>query len=321
MATAETVLAQPRGISSTWKKIQDLRLPWFPVSILSFIVFLAVFAPLLATHNPRKNEITARLIPPFKIGEFSKTDGVEKKVVGFAEESFLPIRFNGENLMGTDGLGKDVLSRLIFGSRTIMKVTVPSMVVAILLGTTVGLVAGYAGRWVDSVLMRVTDAVMGFPSILVALLIVSLVGTGLMPVLIAVTATTWARFARMIRGEVLANRDRDFVTLARISGVSPVMIIWRHLFPNVVNTLMVITSITVGQVILLVASLSFLGLGLKVGEPAWGVMVAEGKDYISGNGWWLSLFPGVIITLVVMAFNLFGDWMRDYLDPKLRRSR
>ena len=294
MATADTVLAQPSGVSSTWRRIVDLRLPWFPVTVLLAILFLAIFAPLLAPKDPKENNIVERLNPPFQ---------------------------TLENILGTDGLGKDVLSRLIFGSRTIMKVTVPTMIVAILLGTTVGLVAGYAGRWVDSVLMRITDAVMGFPSILVALLIVSLVGTGLMPVLIAVTATTWARFARMIRGEVLANRDRDFVTLARISGVSPVMIIWRHLFPNVVNTLMVITSITVGQVILLVASLSFLGLGLKVGEPAWGVMVAEGKDYISGNGWWLSLFPGIIITVVVMAFNLFGDWMRDYLDPKLRRSR
>jgi peptide/nickel transport system permease protein len=255
---------------------------------------MAIFAPLLAPHNPKKNDIMQRLNPPF---------------------------VTTENFLGTDGLGKDVLSRLIFGARTIMKVTIPSMVVAILVGTTIGLVAGYAGKWVDSLLMRITDAVMGFPSILVALLIVSLVGTGLMPVLIAVTATTWARFARMIRGEVLSNRDRDFVTLARISGVSPAMIIWRHLFPNVVNTLMVITSITVGQVILLVASLSFLGLGLKPGEPAWGVMVAEGRDYISGNGWWLSLFPGVIITVVVMAFNLLGDWLRDFLDPKLRRSR
>ena len=294
MATADTVLAQPSGAASTWKKIQELRLPWIPIVILSGILILAIFAPLLAPADPKKNDITNRLSPPFQ---------------------------TSENILGTDGLGKDVLSRLIFGARTIMKVTVPSMVVAILVGTTVGLVAGYAGKWVDSVLMRITDAVMGFPSILVALLIVSLVGTGLMPVLVAVTATTWARFARMIRGEVLSNRDRDFVVLARISGVSPIMIIWRHLFPNVVNTLMVITSITVGQVILLVASLSFLGLGLKPGEAAWGVMVAEGRDYINGNGWWLSLFPGLIITGVVMAFNLLGDWLRDYLDPKLRRAR
>lgn len=294
MATAESVLIQPDETPSLWKKIKDLRLPLFPIIVLSLIVLLAIFAPLLSPADPKKNDILGRLQPPFQ---------------------------SSEHFLGTDGLGKDVLSRLIYGTRTIMKVTAPSMVVAILLGTTVGLVAGYAGRWVDSLLMRITDAVMGFPSILVALLIVSLVGTGLIPVLIAVTATTWARFARMIRGEVLSTRDRDFVTLARISGVSPIMIIWRHLFPNVINTLMVITSLTVGQVILLVASLSFLGLGLKPGEPAWGVMVAEGRDFITGNGWWLSLFPGIVITIVVMAFNLFGDWLRDYLDPKLRRSR
>jgi len=154
----------------------------------------------------------------------------------------------------------------------------------------------------------------------VALLIVSLLGTGIWNVVIAVTATTWARFARMIRGEVLSTRDRDFVTLARISVVSPIMIVWRHLFPNVVNTLMVITSLTIGQVILLEASLRFLGLGLKPGDPSWGIMVAEGRD-VMVTGWWLSLFPGLVITAVVMAFNFFGDWLRGFLDPKLRRAR
>ncbi len=294
MATVETVISQPGGLTGFRTKVREMRLPWIPLSILGFIVFLAIFAPLLSPHDPTDNNIRNRLAAPFQ---------------------------TAANPLGTDGLGKDVLSRLIFGARTMMKITAPAMVVAIVVGTTVGLVSGYAGRWVDSVLMRITDAVMGFPSILVALLIVSLVGTGLVPVLVAVTATTWARFARMIRGEVLATRDRDFVVLARISGVSPVMIIWRHLFPNVVNTLMVITSITVGQVILLVASLSFLGLGLRPGEPAWGVMVAEGRDFIRGDGWWLSLFAGIVITIVVMAFNLLGDWLRDYLDPKLRRAR
>jgi peptide/nickel transport system permease protein len=124
----------------------------------------------------------------------------------------------------------------------------------------------------------------------------------------------------MIRGEVLSTRHRDFVTLAQITGVSPAMIVWRHLFPNVVNTLMVLASVTIGQVILLEASLSFLGLGLKPGEPAWGIMVSEGRRVLV-TGWWLSLFPGLVITLVVMAFNFLGDWLRDYLDPKLRRSR
>jgi len=213
-----------------------------------------------------------------------------------------------------------MLSRLIHGARSVLKVTVPAMAIAVVVGTTIGLIAGYSGKWIEAVLMRITDATLGFPALLVAMLIVTLIGTGVMGVIVAVTATTWARFSRMIRGEVLSTRERDFVILAKILGVSPLMIMWRHLFPNVINTLMVMISLTVGQVILLEASLSFLGLGMKPGEPAWGIMVSEGRQQML-SVWWLALFPGIMITIVVMAFNFFGDWMRDYLDPKLRRSR
>ena len=149
-------------------------------------------------------------------------------------------------------------------------------------------------------------------------MIVVLLGAGIESIILAVILTVWARFARMIRGDVLSIKDMDFVIAARIAGVSMPTIIWRHIFPNTANTLMVITSLQVGQVILLEASLSFLGLGLPVGEPAWGIMVAEGKAVIL-DVWWLSLLPGIAITVVVLAFNYFGDWMRDALDPKLRR--
>lgn len=295
MAVADTTFReQPSGGVARFRhRVRELRLPWVPIIILSTVLFAAAFADVISPHDPTANDITNRLVAPFNDSSY---------------------------ILGTDNLGKDVLSRLIHGTRTILKITVPAMVVAVVVGTTVGLVSGYTGRWVDSLLMRFTDAVMGFPSLLVALLIVALLGTGLTAVLIAITATTWARFARMIRGEVLSQKDRDFVILARISGVSPVMILWRHLFPNVVNTLMVLTSLTVGQTILLVASLSFLGLGLKPGEPSWGIMVAEGRRVLI-TGWWLSLFAGIAITVVVMAFNFFGDWLRDFIDPKLRRSR
>ncbi|MCZ6614934.1 MAG: ABC transporter permease [Chloroflexi bacterium] len=294
MAVADTtVLAQPGAVARFRERVRELRLPWIPIVILSIVPIVALSADVIAPHDPRANDVSIRLTAPL-------------------EDLSYPL--------GTDNLGKDVLSRMIHGTRTILQVTLPAMVVAVVLGTLVGLVSGYAGRWVDSVLMRITDAVLGFPSLLVALLVVSLLGTGLVAVLIAITATTWARFARMIRGEVLSTRERDFVILARISGVSPAMIVWRHLFPNVVNTLMVLTSLTVGQVILLIAALSFLGLGLKPGEPSWGIMVAEGRRVLV-TGWWLSLFPGIAITILVMAFNFFGDWLRDYLDPKLRRSR
>ncbi len=275
------------------QRLREARLPWIPISILLIIAFCAIFANLISPFDPRDNDVRNKLEPPFT---------------------------NAEHILGTDKLGKDVLSRLIFGARTMLQVTAPSMVVAIVAGTVVGLVSGYSGRWIDSFLMRVTDAVLGFPSILVALLIVTYLGTEVWNVLIAIAATQWARFARMIRGEVLSVRDRDFVTLAQIYGVSSGMIVWRHLFPNVINTLMVLTSVTVGQVILLEASLRFLGLGLKVGDPAWGIMIAEGRKLLT-QAWWIALFPGVVITIVVMAFNFFGDWLRDYLDPRLRRAR
>ena len=275
------------------QKIRDARLPWIPIAILLVIVFCAIFANLIAPYDPRENDVRNKLQPPFT---------------------------STEHILGSDRLGKDMLSRLIFGARTMLQVTAPSMVVAILAGTVVGLVSGYSGRWVDSILMRITDAVLGFPSILVALLIVSYLGTGIWNVMIAIAATQWARFARMIRGEVLSVRDRDFVILAQIYGVSSGMIVWRHLFPNVINTLMVLTSVSIGQVILLEASLSFLGLGLAPGDPAWGIMVAQAREFLT-QAWWLALFPGLVITVVVMAFNFFGDWLRDYLDPRLRRAR
>ena len=292
-AETPTLVLDERAPTSLGQRIKEARLPWVPIAILLIIVFCAAFANLISPYDPRKNDVRNKLQPPFT---------------------------STEHVLGTDRLGKDMLSRLIYGSRTMLQVTAPSMLVAIVAGTVVGLVSGYAGRWADSVLMRITDAVLGFPSILVALLIVTYLGTGVWNVMIAIAATQWARFARMIRGEVLAIRDRDFVVLAQIYGVSPGMIVYRHLFPNVINTLMVLTSVSVGQVILLEASLSFLGLGLAPGDPAWGILVAEGREFLT-QAWWIALFPGIVITVVVMAFNFFGDWLRDYLDPRLRRAR
>ena len=291
-AETPALVIEQRASAGLRQRIREARLPWVPLAILSVILLCAIFANLISPHDPRENDVRNKLEPPFT---------------------------NTEHILGTDRLGKDMLSRLIFGARTMLQVTAPSMVVAILAGSVVGMISGYAGRWADSVLMRITDAVLGFPSILVALLIVTYLGTGVWNVMIAIAATQWARFARMLRGEVLSIRDRDFVVLAQIYGVSPGMIVWRHLFPNVINTLMVLTSVSVGQVILLEASLSFLGLGLAPGDPAWGILVAEGREFLT-QAWWIALFPGLIITVVVMAFNFFGDWLRDYLDPRLRRA-
>ena len=293
MAVTDTNVLQMTSTASWRQRIKEARLPWVPMAIIILVLILGIFSELIAPFDPEASNLKARVIPPFT---------------------------NGQYTLGTDILGKDIFSRLVFGARTLLQVTVPAMAIAVLVGTAIGLVAGYSGRWLDAILMRITDATLGFPSILVAMLIVTLIGTGVWGVVFAVTATTWALFARMIRGEVLGTKERDFVLLAKILGVSPTTIMLRHLFPNVINTLMVMISLTIGQVILLEASLSFLGLGMKPGEPAWGIMVAEGRAQLL-TVWWLALLPGIMITIVVMACNFFGDWLRDYLDPKLRRSR
>ncbi|HZA23339.1 MAG TPA: ABC transporter permease, partial [Dehalococcoidia bacterium] len=270
---------------------RNLRLPWISVLIVTVLLVCAAFSPLLAPHDPTLISMLDAHIAP------------------------------GENLkypLGTDIMGRDMLSRLIYGARTSVFISLVALGTGALVGTLVGLVAGFREGWFDTLTMRAADAALGFPTILVAMVIVVLMGAGIESIILAVVLTVWARFARMIRGDVLSIKGLDFVTFARIAGVSMPVIIWRHIFPNTVNTLMVITSLQVGQVILLEASLSFLGLGLPVGEPAWGIMVSEGKSVIL-DVWWLSLLPGIAITAVVLAFNFFGDWMRDALDPKLRR--
>ena len=268
-----------------------MKLPWIPIVIKVVLVICAVFAPLLAPHDPLEIDLLNSRMAP-------------------GEDWSYPL--------GTDIMGRDMLSRMIYGAQTAAKISMLALVVGMVVGTFWGLWAGYKGGWLDTIIMRFADAALGFPTILAALIVVVILGSGIEAIVLAMLITVWARFARMIRGDVLAVKDQDFVTLARITGVSTPVIIWRHIFPNTVNTLMVVTSILVGQVILLEAALSFLGLGLEPGAAAWGIMVAEGRTVIL-QMWWLALFPGVAITILVLALNFFGDWLRDSLDPKLRR--
>ena len=292
MASLTTEGERSQGrLAAILEQSREINLPWIPVIVIVVLIFLAVFADVLAPADPREPDLLNARVAPFE---------------------------QWSNPLGTDFVGRDVLSRLIYGARTSAFISLFALATGVIVGTVLGLVSGYAGRWVDTIIMRIADATMGFPSILLAMIIVAILGQGLMPIVVAVAVSTWPRIARMIRGEVLAVKDQDFVTLAKIAGVSPVVIIWRHVFPNVLNTLMVITSLSVAAVILTEASLSFLGLGLPPGDPAWGIMVAEGRQSLLRT-WWISLFPGLVITIVVMAFNFFGDWLRDTLDPKLRR--
>ena len=288
---AQTAITKESRLGQLQQRISRSKLPWVPIVILAILLVCSALAPQLSPHDPNDKDIINSRIPPGQ---------------------------NSEYLLGTDILGRDMLSRMIFGARTTVYISLVALATGAIVGTVLGLISGYLGGVIGAVIMRIADAVMGFPTILVALVIVVLLGQGTENIIIAVAVTVWARFARMIRGDTLSIRERDYVILAKIAGVSPPVVIIRHVFPNVVNTLMVLTSIQVGQVILLEASLSFLGLGLAPGSPAWGIMVAEGRNVIL-DMWWLALFPGVAITIVVMAFNFLGDWLRDYLDPKLRR--
>lgn len=272
-------------------KARQARLPWIPVIIMAVLLVCAGFAPLLSPHDPVEISVLDAKLGP---GE------------------------NPTYPLGTDILGRDMLSRLIYGARTAVFISLVALATGAFVGTVLGLVSGVRTGLVDVLISRAADAALGFPTILVAMIVVTILGAGIGNIILAVALTVWARFARMIRGEVLSIKELDFVTSARIAGVSMPMILLRHIFPNTVNTLMVVTSLSVGQVILLEASLSFLGLGLAPGAPAWGIMVSEGRGVIL-EVWWLALFPGLAITAVVLAFNFFGDWLRDVLDPKLRR--
>lgn len=285
---------QSAGLQRRWRQMQELRLPWIPIFVLLVLLVCAVLAPFLAPYDPKEIDVLK---------------GVQR--VGPFESS--------ENLLGVDMLGRDMLSRLIYGARISAFISLVSLGFGAAVGTAIGIASGYFGGKTDAFIMRLCDAVMGFPTILLALIIVAILGAGILNVIIAIMATVWARFARQIRGEVLTLKERDFVTMAVVAGVPSHTIMARHIFPNVVNTVLIVVSLLVGQTILLEASLSFLGVGVPPGEPAWGIMVSEGRNNLI-NVWWLSLLPGLAITSVVIAMNLFGDWLRDTLDPKLRRT-
>ena len=270
-------------------------LPWTPLVIIVTMLFVAVFAPILAPHSPIDQTLADKLIPPFW-----EEGGTTKY------------------LLGTDGFGRDVLSRLLYGARVSMIVSALALLVGGGVGLVIGIVSGYVGGRLDNLLMRIVDAALAFPAILFALLLAVTMGQGLRTIVIAISLLLWARFARVVRGEVLAVKQRDFVSLARVHGCSPVRIMVTHILPNVMNTFMVLLTLYVGVVIVAEASLSFLGAGIPPPTPSWGLMVAEGRGKVA-SAWWISLIPGIAITLVVLAFNLFGDWLRDRLDPKLRQ--
>jgi len=275
--------------------VPRLSLPWFPGIVLAALVFTAVFAPYLAPHSPTDGDITQKSIPPVWME-----------------------RGDREHPLGTDRFGRDVLSRIIWGSRISLLVSLVAIGVAGTFGTLLGLISGYRGGLTDTVLMRLTDIGLSLPTILIAVVLVAVSEPSFRNVVLVIALLLWPRFARQIRGETLAIKEYDFVALAVVAGRSSAWIIRRHIFPNVVPTLLVISTLQVGYVILLEGTLSFLGVGVPPPNPAWGLMIADGRGFLA-TAWWISLFPGLAMLLTVLAVNLMGDWLRDHLDPKLRQ--
>src|SRR5215831_15253502 len=278
-----------------WLRLAE-QLPVLPLAILIPFVLIALFANVIAPYDPTEPIPGAKIFePPFWV------DGA-----------------NPAALLGTDFQGRDVLSRLIYGARVSLIVGVAGTIVAGGIGTTFGILSGYLGGWVDQVIMRITDAWLALPALVFAIFLATMVGPSMWNIVIILGAVYWTRYARVIRGEVLSLREREFIKLAEIAGASQWRVIRRHVLPNVMNSAMVLASLTIGVVIIAEASLSFLGVGVPPPEPAWGSMLADGRSMLMVGDWWLTVFPGLGIVTVVLATQLLGDWMRVRLDPQLR---
>jgi peptide/nickel transport system permease protein len=293
--------AAPRPVASapTTFRLPRIRLeglPIVPIAILTGLALLAIFADLLAPYNPEIGSLSQRFRPPAWVSGGST-----------------------EHLLGTDHIGRDVLSRLIFGARVSMIVGFTAVIFAGALGSTLGILSGYLGGWVDQVIMRITDTWLALPGLTFAIFLAAIVGPSEWNIVIILGSVYWTRYARVIRGEVLSLKERDFVRLAIVAGCSKWTIMRRHLLPNVLNTAIVLATLMLGVVIVTEAALSFLGVGVPPPKPAWGLMLADGKKGLMAGYWWLTVLPGLCIVLMVLAANLLGDWLRVKLDPQLRQ--
>ena len=276
--------------------------PLLPMVILMSVVFLAAFADILPLHDP---EVSVK----------DKDTGIP--VAG----TMPPAWMDGGTWrmpLGTDFQSRDILSRVIYGARVSLIIGLVGTFAAGAIGVTLGMLAGYMGKWWDQVIMRITDAWLALPTLIFAIFLASIRGPGLWNIVLILTVVFWSRYARQVRAEVLSLRERDFVKLAEVTGASKVRIMIKHILPNVMNTVMVLFSLTIGVAIIIEASLSFLGVGVPPPTPAWGLMMADGRGPLISGKWWISVFPGIAIMLLVLTSNLLGDWLRVRLDPQLR---
>ncbi len=265
----------------------------FGLSMVLMVVVSGIFAPILSPHDPIFQEVENRLLPP--MGQ----EGAK-----------------AEYLLGTDHLGRDIVSRLIYGARISLVVSISAVAFSAILGTIIGLLSGFYGGKVDHFFMRIADVQLAFPFILLAIAIIAVLGPNLQNIIIVMGITGWVIYARVIRGEVLSLREKEYITAVRALGGSNARIIFKHLLPNVIPPCIVIITLEMARMIIMEAALSFLGLGIQPPTPTWGGMLADGRVYLA-TSWWLATFPGLVIMLVVLGINLLGNWLRDILDPRL----
>lgn len=298
MTTIANIQAKPEkkvyGLSRSARILRTLSFI-VPVIILSLLVIISIFAPLLAPYDPVKQNMLDRRAPPV-----------------FMEGG------SSEHILGTDHLGRDILSRLVYGGRVSLTVSLLVIFITAAVGTIIGITSGYFGGRIDGFLMRMTDVALSFPPLLIAMLLSVGVGPGFFTVVFALSILGWSGYSRLVRGETLRLRNSDFVAQARVNGASDLRIMIKHIFPNILNSLIVVMTLAVGMMILAEAMLSYLGIGIPAPTPSWGSMVSDGRNDLD-RAWWIATIPGIAIGLVVMSGNFLGDWLRDKLDPRLRQ--
>ncbi|MOA02612.1 Glutathione transport system permease protein GsiD [compost metagenome] len=262
--------------------------------LVLLVILVALFAPLLATHDPAKLDPLLRLKPPMWLEGGS-----------------------AEHLLGTDNLGRDIYSRIVYGAQVSLIVGIGAVLVSGAIGGILGLLSGYYGKWIDAIIMRIADSLLAIPTILLMLVVLAVVGPGLMTLILVIGATSWVSYARVVRGEVLSLKERDFVKAAKGVGAPNRRILFKHILPNVISSFIVVSGMNVATTIIMEASLSFLGLGIKPPAVSWGGMLSDGRQYIA-TSWWVATFPGLAITITVLGVIFLGDWLRDVLDPRMK---
>ncbi|QGG51032.1 ABC transporter permease [Lysinibacillus pakistanensis] len=271
-----------------------------PTGIIGLLLVLAsvlcaIFAPYIAPYDPGAASLGHRLDMPRWIDDTGKS----------------------QYLLGGDQVGRDLLSRIIYGARISLLVGICGVAISLVLGTFLGIISGYFGKWMDDLIMRLAEVQMGLPFILLAIVIMSVFGTGIEKIIIILGLTYWVSFARLIRGEILALKEQEYIQAAKAIGGTHFKIILKHILPNVASSILVLATMCIAEFILLEASLTFLGLGVEPTVPSWGGMLADSRNYMT-SAWWISVFPGIAIMLTVLGFNLLGDWLRDRLDPNMK---